>query len=199
MKKLIQALAVSLALCSSASAATFVAEYDYNNVNGDKAYTHTQYMYFGIIVPISDGKYGAVDFGLQGARAYTEGYTADGQNGWELGYSYMFSEGKVNFIPRIAYGAMNLIDPAGAGFRLNAKYWLASIEANTPFNKAVGGYVSYSYMYGANTDSINHVNRGQIGLDFFVSKDFTIRTGYSYQKFGPDYLSGVLLVGSYSF
>ena len=197
MKKTLAALAL-LAAAASASATTLVVEYDYNHVANEPAgYTHNQYGYIGLTQEL--GKFGLVDVGLQGAGATTKGVGTDRQSGWEVGYTYPLSFGKVTVLPRLATGAMNRIDPAGAGFTLNARYWLGSVEANMPLADKLGGYVSYSHMNGINADSIKRANRVQAGVDFAVTKSLSLRTGYSYQKFAEDNLNGVVLIGSYSF
>lgn len=190
MKKTL--LAVALLVCSAAvSATTLNVEYNYSTVQGDSAYKHTQYGYIGLA---QSTKYGTIDAGLQGATANVNNVPTDKQYGWELGYSYPVSAGRFTIIPRLAFGAMNNIAP-----NFDARYWLGSVEASTPIYKNVGGYVSISHMNGTNADSIARANRFQIGADWALTKTFNLRTGYSFQRFGADNLSGVVAVGSYSF
>ena len=196
MKKILTALALSLAALT-ASATSLVVEYFYHAVaNTPAGYTHNQYGYVGIVQPT---KFGTFDAGLQGAGATTRGVGTDRQSGWEVGYSYALPVGKFNVIPRIATGAMNRIDPAGAGFTLNARYWLASVEGQLPLNDKLGVYTSYSHMNSINADSIARANRVQVGVDYAVTKSIGVRAGYSYQKFAEDNLNGVVLIGTYSF
>jgi hypothetical protein len=190
MKKTL--LAVALLVCSAAvSATTLNVEYNYSTVQGDSAYKHTQYGYIGLA---QSTKYGTIDAGLQGATANVNNVPTDKQSGWELGYSYPLSVDRFTVSPRIAYGAMNAIAP-----NFNARYWLASVEVSTRLAENIGGYVSVSHLNGANADSIARANRFQIGADWTLTKTFNLRTGYSFQRFGADNLSGVVAVGSYSF
>lgn len=195
MKKLLLILAL---LCSPLiQAATLSVEYDYAHVSSNPdGWESSNYGYIGVTVPI--GELGLVDFGVQGVYSQNT-WGNDRQSGWELGYTYPLAYGAVNFLPRVAYGSMSRINLEGTDDQLSARYYLVSIEANTPITNQFGAYTSYSHMGAANADSITSANRFQIGIDTTITKEFVLRTGYSWQRFGPYTLNALVIIGMYSF
>ncbi len=196
MKKILTALALASA-AMTASATGIVVEYDWNRYQGQPAgANHNVYGYVGIVQPT---KFGTFDAGLQATKTYTAGFAADRANGWEVGYSLPLTIGKFGVIPRIAYGSMANINPAGTGYDLHARYYMPSVEVNYALAPALGVYTSFSHMNGVNADSIARSNRVQAGVDFTLTKSFAVRTGYSYAKFADTPQSGLVVVGTYSF
>lgn len=196
MKKIFTALALAT-LAISASATGLVVEGDWNHYQGKPdGYNHNVYGYVGLIQSTSIGTF---DAGIQGVRTYASGVGVDRANGFEVGYSYPFQAYGLTFIPRVAYGSMAHINPKGTGYDLHARYWMPSLEVDKALTSTVGTYVSFSHMNGVNADSIARANRVQAGLDFSLTKDFVLRTGYSFQHFGDTVQSGVVVVGTYSF
>ena len=199
MKKLLTALVLTT-LSLAAPATTLTAEYDYNYIaTTPDGYRDNQYGYFGIAQPLGhEGKFGVVDAGIQGSRTNQTAFS-DNQTGWELGYTYPLSFGSISVLPRAAYGAMNKINPDGTGFKLNARYYLLSVEADKTLSDRFGAYVSYSHMGHANDDSIRRANRVQFGIDTALTKSFGLRTGLSFQKFDTTQQNGLVLIGTYTF
>ena len=196
MKKILTAIALATAALT-ASATGLVVEYNYNRVNGKPAgYSHNQYFYVGLAQPT---RFGTFDAGVQGTRTSVDGFAADRANGYEVGYSYPLTVGKFGVIPRIAYGSMANINPAGTGYDLHARYYMPSVEVNYALSPKLGVFTSFEHMNGVNADSVARANRVQAGLDFTITKDFAMRTAYSYNKFGDTNQQGVVLVGKYSF
>lgn len=196
MKKILTALALATAALT-ASATGLVVEYDWNHIQGKpNGYNHNDYGYVGVIQPT---KFGTFDAGLQGTRSFVSGYGIDRANGYEIGYSYPIATSGLTVIPRGAYGSMAHINPAGTGFNLHARYWMASLEVDKQLNDKVGLYTAVSHMNGVNADSIARANRFQAGVDFTLSKSFSLRTGYSYNVFGDTKQQGVVAIGTYSF
>ena len=195
MKKTLIALVALVAIAASA-ATTVSVEYDYNRVaNAPKGTPGIQYGYVGIA---QDTKYGTFDIGLQGVNTTDMNTGALARSGWEIGYTYPVTIGKVTVLPRIATGQMNSIAPVEAGLTQHNKYFLASVEGDYRLSEKFGTYVSYSHMNSIQSTPL-HANRVQVGIDYAVSKAISVRTGYSYQKFDGDNMNGLVLVGSYSF
>ena len=196
MKKIFTTLALSIATLS-ASATGLVVKYDWNHYQGTpNGANHNVYGYVGLKQATQIGTF---DAGLQTTRTYTNGFDVDRANGYEIGYSYPLTIGKFGVIPRIAYGSMANINPAGTGFDLHARYYMPSIEVNYPLNSNLSTFVSFSHLNGLNSDSVARANRVQAGIDLTLTKTFVIRTAYSYNKFGDTNQQGVALVGTYSF
>lgn len=195
MKKTLIALVASLAF-AAASATTVSVEYDYNQIaNTQKGTPGTQY---GKVSLAQDTKYGTFDIGLQGANTTDMNTGALARSGWELGYTYPLTVGKVTVLPRVATGQLNSIAPVEVGVTQSNKYFLASVEADYRLSEKLGTYVSYSHMNSIQS-STSHANRVQAGIDYAVTKAISVRTGYSYQKFDGENLNGLVLVGNYSF
>lgn len=196
MKKILTALALAV-IAASASATSLVVEYNWNQYKGKPAgANHNVYGYIGLIQPT---RFGNFDAGVQARRTYTSGFAVDNANGYEVGYSYPFAVGKFGVIPRIAYGSMANINPAGTRLDLHARYYMPSVEVNYALNPTLGVYTSVSHMNGVNADSVARANRFQAGVDFSLTKTFSVRTGYSYNKFGDTPQQGVVAVGTYTF
>jgi opacity protein-like surface antigen len=195
MKKILIAVALAAAALS-ASATGLVVEYDYNHYQGTpNKLNHNEYGYVGLI---QSTKFGTFDAGLQGIRTYQPG-GVDRADGYEIGYSYPLTLGKFGVIPRLAYGSMAHINPAGTGFDLHARYYMPSVEVNYALNPKLGVFTSFSHMNGVNAASVARANRTQAGVDFTLTKSLALRTAYSYNKFGDTPQQGVVLIGTYSF
>lgn len=196
MKKILTTIALAT-LALSASATGLVVEYDWNHYQGNpKGANHKVYGYVGLVQRTSVGVF---DAGIQGIRTYTAGYAVDRANGYEVGYSYPLTFGKFGVIPRIAYGSMAHINPAGTGYNLHARYYMPSVEVDYALNPTINTYVSFSHMNGVNAESVARANRVQAGVDFTITKELALRTGYSYNKFGDTPQQGVVLIGTYTF
>lgn len=193
MKKTFLAAALAFAAVG-AFAQTVSVEYNYNNVAGQDQYN--QYGYVGMAMPTAVGVF---DAGLQGVWTTTQHFGTDRARGYEVGYGYPLSLGTVRLSPRIAYGQMNKIDPAGSGFQLNARYYLASLEASKNIAGNLGGYVAVSHMNGLNGDSVARANRLQFGVDYTLTPQMGVRLGLSTQKFGDTQQNGAVVIGTYSF
>ena len=195
-KNFLAAAILALAAIGSASATTISTEYDYNFVSGNPGgYSSNQYLSVGIAQPTP---YGTVDFSVQSSFSTQTAPGTDRANGYELGYSYAFPVGsKFTLIPRVAIGAMNVIDPSGGGFQYTSKYYLVSLEAQMPITEKITGYASYSHT-GDISDSLVS-NRGQIGIDYAISKSFSLRTGLSHTNTAGTAQNGLVVVGSFSF
>ena len=196
MKKILTAIALATAALT-ASATSLVIEYNWNHYQGTpKGLNHNDYGYVGLA---QSTRFGTFDAGIQGTRTFTRGFATDRANGYEVGYSYPMTVGKFGVVPRIAYGSMANINPAGTGYDLHARYYMPSVEVNYALGSKVGVFTSLEHMNGVNADSVARANRVQAGLDFTITKDFAMRTAYSYNKFGDTNQQGVVLVGKYSF
>lgn len=200
MKFALAALALA-AMATTAQAADFLdgkptlsVEYDYHTNAGTPG--HSQYGYIGLAQQTTLGTF---DAGLQGLKATNPGFGTDNSQGFEIGYSYPVSVDKYRITPRIAYGALNQIEPAGSGFSLNARYALLSLEVAAPITKDLGGYVSYSHQNGTNADFGSPSNRVQAGVDFALTDKVALRTGVSFMRQAGFQQNGVVAIVSYGF
>ena len=196
MKKALTALALAV-VAMTASATRVVAEYNLDRpATQPDGWARNHYVAVGVVQPLDDV---TLDAFVQGAFARNRTLGHDRQSGWEVGISKSFEFGSVSLTPRLATGAMNRIDPPGLGQQLNARYWMASVEAGFPLVTGFTGYASASHMNDINADSIPRANRFQLGVDTSLTKNIGLRVGASTNKFGDNRLNGLVVVTSYSF
>lgn len=202
MKKILTAVALAT-LALSASATGLVVEYDWNHYQGKPAgANHNTYGYVGLI---QSTRFGTFDAGLQTSRTYTAGFGVDRANGYEVGYSYPLQYGQFTVTPRIGFGSMANINPAGTGYDVHARYYEPSVEVAYPLTSKLGSFVSFAHMNGISAGATPATNRFEAGVDYKLAPAFSVRTAYSYRngspfnKFNNGPQSGVALTGTYSF
>lgn len=185
-------LALSLMISASAWADPIgIVEYDFDRVQNQSI--RSNYGAVGVVFPT---QYGAFDVFAQASRSYTDG-VKDNLHGYELGYSQFIELKSINVIPRIAFGTMrniNLGDING-----NAKYLLASVEAQKKINDTYTAFVSVSHMNGLNSSAISASNRVMAGFDVVLDEKVTLRTAYSFKKQLATNVNGVVVMLSYTF
>jgi hypothetical protein len=188
--KLIAAI-LALAFSSAHAASTTVGvEYDYNHSMNNM---HTHYFAAGVTESFDNF---SVDGWVQSQRLTDGASPVDNINGWEVGVSHTFALPKdFTLYGRTAIGTFHGIGPSDG----IANYSLTTAEVGHRLNGHTLGYASYSYTLGLNDFAIPVIRRWQVGVDTELTKNLTVRTGYSMQRANNQVYNGLVVVTSYTF
>ena len=191
MRKNILAIAAVLAVTSinaQAAGTTVFGNYDFARAEGGGV------QWEGIVGASQLGRFGTFDLGLKVNRFSS----SDRSNGFEVGYGNGLRLGAVDLQGRVAYGRDNNIDAGGGGFTGNSQYWSVGAEASMPITTDLRGFVGARHRNALNSDTPNQ-NRYTVGVDYALTKAFTVRAGFAHYRQDQIKFNGVTTGISYAF
>lgn len=191
MNKLLALIALSLSTVFAHAASTTVSsEYDYNHLINSNTRSH-----YGAVGVLESTDYGTFDLWVQGTRTTNGKHAVDNMSGFEAGYTYANSAANFNYNVRQAFGTFKNIGPSAG----SANYSLTSSELSHTVHDTTSLYVGYSFMFGLNDFAIPASRRYQIGFDNQLTKNISIRTGYSMIRQLNTVQNGAVIITSYTF
>ena len=194
MKKFALATALVIAATTASAGVTVFGTYDYDNAAGNGALKSVTEAHVGAAYAT---KLGTVDASVVVGRLNSGTY--DDALGFEVGYTNGLKLGAVGVKGRAAYGRLNQVNTAVAGFGGNTEYYSLAAEAALPLTKSVTGFVGFRHRNGLEADTPAAQNRLTAGVDLTLTPKLAVRVGASHTRQAGQIFNGVTTAVSYKF